>query len=233
MKVSQMRLSTILLCLLLVAPGFCDLQLDTNVVSKNEDHLTIDIKYPAFSGLAASRQASQSVKKWVDATVAEFEGEFAKAKAEGLGGPPWSLDVDYPNIYQTPRLVALFFHGYDYRGGAHGMPVMAPLVIETASGKSVPPEGLFKPGSAYLQRLSKLCYQDLIGRKDTNWDEDWLRRGSAPEAANYQVLYPQADGLLVVFPPYQVDSYAAGPQEVVIPYAKLADILNPKLFSVK
>lgn len=229
-----MRLSTLFLCLLLVTPGWCDLQLDTNVLSKNEDHLTVEVKYPSFAGLGpASGVASKTVKGWVNATVTEFEGEFARAKVEGLGGPPWSLAIDYPSLYQTPRLVALFFRGYDYRGGAHGMPVMVPLVIDAATGKRVEPQGLFQPGSAYLQRLSKLCYQDLNGRKDANWDQDWLRKGSAPEASNYQVLYPQSNGLLVVFPPYQVDSYAAGPQEVVIPYAKLADILNPRLFSLK
>ena len=44
------------------------------------------------------------------------------------------------------------------------------------------------------------------------------------------IIARPVDGLTVTFPPYAVAPYAAGPQEVLIPYSELRGILNAALF---
>lgn len=58
----------------------------------------------------------------------------------------------------------------------------------------------------------------------------WLQKGTEPTLENHTVLFPGADGIEVIFLPYQVAPYAAGSSEVLISYADLEGILSPKLF---
>ena len=52
--------------------------------------------------------------------------------------------------------------------------------------------------------------------------------GAKPTPENYAVWNISAEGLVITFNEYQVAAYAAGPQEVVIPFAALKDILDPQ-----
>ncbi|MFS8085155.1 MAG: RsiV family protein, partial [Acidobacteriota bacterium] len=44
---------------------------------------------------------------------------------------------------------------------------------------------------------------------------------------NYKAWVITKKGLWIVFDPYQVASYAAGPQTVLVPYSVLKDIIKP------
>ena len=151
-------------------------------------------------------------------------------EGEGWQGPDWSLSVDYDTPYRSSRYLAIAFSGYEYTGGAHGMPLILPLVIDLSTGRTIPPDGLFKPGSDWLGQLSQRCFSQLKGRDLLGNDEEWLREGTAPKLENFSLLFPGPDGLTVTFAPYSVAPYAAGTQEVLIPYKDLAGVLNPEVF---
>jgi hypothetical protein len=57
-------------------------------------------------------------------------------------------------------------------------------------------------------------------------DENWLADGTSPDRENFLAIVLEPTGFRVFFSPYQVAAYAAGPFEVVIPYAALVDDLN-------
>lgn len=54
-------------------------------------------------------------------------------------------------------------------------------------------------------------------------DEGWVEDGASPTEENYHSVLPEPDedgniiGYTVLFPPYQVDCYAAGFIEVFVP----------------
>ncbi|NEX21759.1 DUF3298 domain-containing protein [Thiorhodococcus mannitoliphagus] len=193
---------------------------------------SLSVLYPVFAdpGLA---EVNREVRRFVDSLVQPFRDELPnQAQADGdLEMPPWSLQVTYAPPYIAPHYIAIDFNGYDFRGGAHGMPIIAPLVLKRPSGQRLSSTDLFVPGSDWLGFLSDYCYDALKDRDFASADDDWLRSGTAPKTENYQWLFPGPKGLTVTFPPYMVAPYAAGPQSVLIPYARLSGRLSPELFT--
>ncbi|MBV9959093.1 MAG: DUF3298 domain-containing protein, partial [Acidobacteria bacterium] len=87
---------------------------------------------------------------------------------------------------------------------------------------------LFKPGANYLEAISRYSVSDLKKRLGPEGvDDEWIQNGAGPDAGNYQGWNISKKGLAITFDPYQVASYAAGPQRVVIPYSVLKDIIKP------
>lgn len=218
-------------------------------IQESGPHLTIEAVYPVLpdQGPAATK-ANEQIRGLVDRVVGTFREQAAEYAAgpegeqpPGAGatpgaegsvweGPDWSLSLDYDTPHQTERYLAIPFTGYEYTGGAHGMPLILPLIIDLATGNPVGPEGLFAPGTPWLERLSERSRAALQDRELLSADEQWLREGTAPSAENYTLLFPGPDGLTVTFAPYSVAPYAAGIQEVLVPYRDLGGLLNPALF---
>lgn len=202
-------------------------------ITDSGPHHSVSALYPVFEDPALAA-ANQHIRHFVDSRVRAFLKELAaeqQAQDTPIETPPWSLQITYETPYVTPHYVAIDFGGYDYRGGAHGMPIIAPLVLARPSGQPIATEDLFAPGADWLGFLSDYCYRELKDREFLSADEDWLRSGTAPKSENYQWIYPGPKGLTVAFPPYTVAPYAAGPQSVLILYARLAGLLNPDLFA--
>jgi len=121
-------------------------------------------------------------------------------------------------------VLSVVFIGVFYSGGAHPNSVRWPLNYDFATGSELALEDLFIPGAPYLERIADYCIAQLRATLDFAIWED----GAAPLAENYQDWAVTPEGLLIIFDEYQVAPYAAGPQEVVIPYDILADILHPQ-----
>lgn len=175
--------------------------------------------------------ANREIRERAEALIAPFRTGHEKAAAQGQSeGAPWTLDIQYDAPYQTARYLALLFTGYDFRGGAHGMPIIEPVVIDRQDGRRVPPAGLFLHDADWLGALAGRCYAELKLRDLPGADEVWLRGGTEPKAESYRLLFPGPDGLRVIFPPYSVAPYAVGIQEVLIPYPELVGVLDRRLF---
>jgi hypothetical protein len=58
-------------------------------------------------------------------------------------------------------------------------------------------------------------------------DDEGIEGGAGPEENNYNLWNITEKGLLITFGVYQVGPFAAGQQEVMIPYASLKGILRP------
>ncbi|MBK1723556.1 DUF3298 domain-containing protein [Thiocystis violacea] len=192
----------------------------------------ISARYPVFKDPALTPINAQ-IRAFVQSLIAPFLQEHTD-EAPGLAElgelPPWSLTLDYQKPYRASRYVAIAFSGDDYRGGAHGMPIMEPLILTLPDGRRIAPQELFAPASDWLSVLSDDAYRALSEDEFIAADDDWLKTGTAPQAENYRLLYPGAEGLTLTFPPYAVAPYAAGPQSVVVPYARLKGLLNPAFF---
>ncbi|HYT69330.1 MAG TPA: RsiV family protein [Vicinamibacterales bacterium] len=87
-------------------------------------------------------------------------------------------------------------------------------------------EDLFEAGSDFVQRVSSFAVDALLTSSES-FDPDWVRRGAGPHLGNFTDFNISDDGLLITFPPYQVASYADGPQHVTVPWSLTRDVLNP------
>ncbi|HWW75520.1 MAG TPA: RsiV family protein, partial [Pyrinomonadaceae bacterium] len=58
-------------------------------------------------------------------------------------------------------------------------------------------------------------------------DDEGIRAGAEPKAENYENWTITPRGLVVTFDYYQLGSYAAGAQKIILPYAELKDVIKP------
>lgn len=180
---------------------------------------------------AAVAAANREVRTGIEALIAAFRAEHQEALAQGgIQGADWSLLIESEPPERAAHYLAVLITGYDFRGGAHGMPIIEPRVFALTDGRRIPPAGLFRPNADWLGVLAGRCYAELKLRDLAGTDEGWLRSGTEPKAENYRLLFPGPAGLRVIFPPYAVAAYVEGTQEVLIPYRDLAAILEPALF---
>ncbi|HEY4501819.1 MAG TPA: RsiV family protein [Candidatus Paceibacterota bacterium] len=100
-------------------------------------------------------------------------------------------------------------------------------------GNLVTLDQLFAPDSRYLDQLSAAAYPKVVaelaqraGSTPTPDMLDTVRMGTAPTPEALQFFYLYQGDLHLLFPPYQVASYAAGSFDIAIPLSELSDILK-------
>lgn len=121
-------------------------------------------------------------------------------------------------------VLSVLFVNFFYLGGAHPGSYYWSLNFDFTTGQELGLGDLFVPGSDYLDRIAVYCIEQLNEKLDFDiWEE-----GAAPVVDNYLDWTLSPQGLMIIFDEYQVAPYAAGPQQVIVPYAILADIIHPQ-----
>jgi hypothetical protein len=167
-------------------------------------------------------------------------GWFVDINYQVTSAPDWILAMPFAVSSKAPELespeqvvfqgghelISILFEDFAYLGGAHPGTFYVALNYDASTGKTLALQDLFKPGTNYLDLLSSLSIAELQTRTDMLFD-DFDTNGATPLEENYRVWAFTPQGLLVVFPEYQVAPYAAGAQTVLIPYDALAAYLDP------
>ncbi|MCD4785512.1 MAG: DUF3298 and DUF4163 domain-containing protein [Candidatus Eremiobacteraeota bacterium] len=203
---------------------------EKKVFKEKGDQYSIKAEYPRlvnYKNKKSQEKFNAGIKKYIDNQAKGFKEDYKKAKASTPKlRLPWNLDIAYEIKYQKNDIICVIMRGGEFTGGAHPNPLFYTLTFDLKSGEKVELKDLFKPKSKYLARISKYCIAQLIKTKHT--DEKWIRDGAKAEAKNYKCFILTDKGILILFPPYQVDCYAAGVRKVLVPYKKLNEILDPK-----
>jgi len=154
-----------------------------------------------------------------------FKGMVADLPAEPIAGGSF-LDVSFAQLAPYGNLISIQFSISFYSdGAAHPGHYSHTLTYDLEGGAEVPLARLFLSGVDYLTPISDYCVAALRQR-DFGLDDSWLG-GASPTEDNYRNWNVTSEGLLITFDEYQVAPYAAGPQEVIVPYAELTGILDP------
>jgi len=95
---------------------------------------------------------------------------------------------------------------------------------------------LFKAGTNYLSAISIHSIEQLrrwnkdsakeSGDNKPYLDDPEFLDGAKPTPKNYRIWTLTPNGLAITFDYYQLGSYAAGAPAILIPYAKLKDLLD-------
>lgn len=194
---------------------------------------TWKVRYPQVGGLAdaAVQEAiNASLLAYAQSAVRRFsDGDGATRPVDGQA--PSELQVDYTVAYRSPSLLSLRLLTYDYTSGAaHGGTALTTFTLDLATGRQLALGDLFRPGAAYLEVLSVEARDQLRtdpGVMSTGADTQWLTTGTAPTPEDFAGWAVTEGGLEVTFGEYQVAPYAAGMPAVTVPFAHLADVLDP------
>ena len=140
----------------------------------------------------------------------EMNAEFNKAKSEGEIFNPWSLSANGRVTYEG-KFWSVMISGYDYRGGAHGIPLMDVIYFDPESFEKVSQSDLLVDGA--YETLSRLSREGLVSQ-GFDAEDDWMLEGTQPKPENFPLVVPGEKGVEVIFNSYQVAPYAAGTPSV-------------------
>lgn len=137
-----------------------------------------------------------------------------------------SLEMRYALVSPPGEIISIRYLITGYLdGAAHPFHNVRTLNFNIETGQVVDITQLFNSDANYLQVFSDHCRAVLSTR---NIGFDVFAFGADPLPENYQNWNITPDGLLITFDEYQVAPYAAGPQEVTVPYSALKDIIAPQ-----
>lgn len=182
----------------------------------------------------ANTAAVEAMKKFVADTIGQFktDGNFANLTSEDIKmmgfdqGRKEKLQIMYL-IASSRHTVSYIFTVYEDTLGAHGNSFFKTFTFNTGNGAALPLSSLFFTGARYLDTLSLMSRSklpDVIGKDATN--AQMLNAGTTPDDKNFENFFLDNQELVILFAPYQVAPYAAGPQTLRIPLSELSSILK-------
>jgi hypothetical protein len=156
--------------------------------------------------------------------IAKFKDNVVQVQPIA-GSPGSAYDQTYKLLSAPGNLLSLKFDIYiNIEGAAHPNTHSRTVTYDLEAGADVRLEQLFLSGSDYLQTIANYCIAQL---KTRNIGFEAFSSGADPLPENYGNWNVTPDGLLITFDAYQVAAYAAGPQEVIVPYTELQSIVDP------
>lgn len=188
----------------------------------------------AKAGASADAAAVAAMKGFVSDTIAQFktDGRFDSLTAQDIKvmgfdqGRKETLNIVYL-IASSPRTVSYIFTIYEDTLGAHGNTFFHTFTFDTTTGASLALSDVFTPNASYLNTLSSLARTGLPRIIGEGADTGMIASGTTPEDKNFENFFFDNKDFVVLFAPYQVASYAAGPQTLRIPISQISDILRP------
>jgi hypothetical protein len=216
-----------------------DADVVTKQIKENNKKLVyeINVSYPQITGTSNPNfeKFNQAVRGSVSKVVAEFKKNMA-ATTDQEPPPEDSMHSDLTISYeiglaQDDLVSVLLAVSSYYQGAAHPLGNSDVVNFDLKNGKVLKLSDLFKPGAKYLPAVSTYCISDLKKQskdKQGMLDDTSINSGASPVAKNYKSWTIRRNGISVEFDPYQVGSYAAGAQTVVVPYSVLKDLINPE-----
>ena len=141
--------------------------------------------------------------------------------------PPYALDAKVNVVTQTVNLVTLKIQEYVFQGGAHPGEMTGFINWDTRADKKIALKDLFITG--YRDQLNEIA--ERIFRQQEKLSEsasladNYFFKDNKFSLNNTFLITPA--GILFFYNEYEIKSYAEGPTQLLIPYAKIKFLLRP------
>lgn len=150
-----------------------------------------------------------------------------------------TFDATCSNIHIEGGVISVEYNFYTYMaGGAHGFAYAVTFVYTINPLTKIEPlSTAFQDEQKALPEIQAEVRRQLLGiqfgegEEQVGFDPSWVENGTAGWA-DFSAFLFTANGLELLFAPYQVAAYAFGPQRAVIPYKTLRALMLPHYLSV-
>ena len=224
------------------APGTTSILPVSGAYAEHAAYYDIAANYPTTTPLrstvstASDDAAITLVQGGVKQVIDQFkaDGKFDQLTAEDIKmmgfdqGRKETLQINYL-IASSPRTGSYIFTIYMDTLGAHPNGFFKTYTFDATTGAPLALKDLFAPGTDYLGMLSSQArakLPEVMGKQFA--DAAYIKEGTTPEEKNFSNFFFDNADFVVLFPPYQVAAYAAGPQTLRIPVAQIRDLLKPE-----
>lgn len=138
----------------------------------------------------------------------------------------WTMNISYEPYQYKDTVRSVVFNMSFYTGGAHPNSGYKSFNFDVAQDAELTLADLFVNGAVPYDTLSGLVQADLKTQLGDMSDASMIEAGAGNNPDNYQSWVITDEGLTFFFDPYQVAAYAAGPQQVTIPFSTLNGLLK-------
>ncbi len=205
--------------------------------TEHAQYYDVTANYATSTPLAgrANAAAVALMQKFVADTIAQFktDGNFANLTQKDITmmgfdqGRKEKLQILYL-FGSSAHTISYIFTTYMDTLGAHGNTTFKTFTFDTSTGALLSLSGVFLPGANYLGTLSSMSRAQLPAMLRDAANSRMIEDGTTPDEANFQNFFFDNRDFVVLFDPYQVAPYAAGPQTVRIPLEELSNVMKPE-----
>lgn len=192
-----------------------------------------------FPEITAETEAAEKIKQELEKTktdwVKQSEKKAADAKADfdhwakdaNFPVPAWNYsdEITYKVTNNDEKYFSVLMSGYDYTGGAHGMPYRIALTFNAKTGEKLTAAKLFQTTKKKLNAKVRKLYLKKYDKVNKNKNEDNVFYGegasgrkvlqTALKPMNFNESFYVKNGKAVFYVyPYELGPYAAGFIEV-------------------
>ncbi len=156
----------------------------------------------------------------------EFKKEYPESPAT------YTWDEDLKVSFQDVNLLVLTDESYVYTGGAHGLESIVYFNLDLENQKELILSDLLV--SNYSNKLTDVAESIFRKDEDLNPTEPLVKYFFENDIFKLTENFAITDeGLLFTYNPYEIRAYAEGTTDILIPYAKIKDLINPNSFISK
>jgi len=206
--------------------------------SGHEGLYTMELKLPDLPARAAPLRVAidRYVERQKRAFLDTLDSPAARAQASEM---PWDLYLDISVSSRTDRFINVQVDGSSFTGGPHPAPIVDSFTYDVQEQRVIGIRELFSDPQAAETAFASEARRQLFSALDDQdeplaSDSEQIDAGTAPGKNHFRVFSlltgpdDKVHGLTFIFPPYQVASYAAGPQAIDVPSETFAGFLKPE-----
>ena len=153
-----------------------------------------------------------------------FDKEYLRFKEDVPdSNTTWEFLVDGEVTYRSPEIISIVITTYLDTGGAHGNTTVRFFNFNPETGKLLTKKELV----GNLKGLSEVVKTNLVKELESNSEDGSMadfffgEEFQLPETIGYS-----DEGLIILYNPYEIASYAQGIIEFSIPYEEVSSFLN-------
>jgi len=187
--------------------------------------ITRGILTTAFDMEEGGGSVEETATRYADNLKDEFfneNGQYADADVQD-GALSWEDRVNGYFSGSYRHYVSYMVEYYNFRGGAHGINTMTPVVFDRKTGEAVPEDVFFADG--YRTPVAALIQAHLPEALEGN--EEDLATIFEPDLVGPNGSYEVTkDGVFWYYQPYDIAPYYLGVISVFVPWKELKDLVR-------
>lgn len=187
-------------------------------ILESTDNYDLKIDYPDVE--------NKKIKQKIDEYVKKQKEDFLNnvKEVEDIKQPKYDFNLSV-NVNDYKNITHVYMLTFAYTGGAHYTRDDTSLYYDNKTKEFVDLKYFFKDEESF-KKLSSIVYYYVLKLEDKTFDELWVKKGTEPTIDNYRHFNFKDEGLEILFPPYQIASWADGEIKITIPYEEINDLLK-------
>lgn len=185
---------------------------------------TVTAAYPVLANPDNSSiitTINTAMKKLAEDYLVQSQKTFAELEADPAVIPvPYTFDLRYEVTYDQDGLLSFCTKAMEYTGGAHPNSIMTGKTFDTTLGKELALTDILKGTQEEINQQIIASFTAQIDKNPEQYFEE--AKDTLAKDIEQAGFYLSKDGVVVYFPLYTLQPYAAGFSTCTLPFEKAA-----------